>query len=219
VSPRVLVCDDHPVVRDAITACLKAIAPGADVAVCATARQALDRMVAPTAWDLVVLDLELPDARGVDALIRLRRRVPQARIVVLSAHDDRETVGQAMRAGADEFVSKSSDRDTLLGVLRRHLELPGPELPGTGDAVIDGVDGDAMHEATIHDAIGSMSPRQLQVLRLMLRGLPNKEICRELGLSENTVKIHIGAVLRALQARNRTEAVARASRVGFSSGD
>ncbi|MFZ4760467.1 MAG: response regulator transcription factor, partial [Burkholderiaceae bacterium] len=87
------------------------------------------------------------------------------------------------------------------------------------NAVIDGADGVVMHEASIHDAIGAMSPRQLQVLRLMLRGLPNKEICRELGLSENTVKIHIGAVLRALQARNRTEAVARASRVGFSSGD
>ena len=219
MSPRVLVCDDHPVVRDAITACLKAIAPGADVAVCASARQALDRMVTPSAWDLVVLDLELPDARGVDALIRLRQCVPQARIVVLSAHDDRETVAQAMRAGADEFVSKSSDRDTLLGALRRHLELPEPEPIGTGDAVIDGADGVVMHEASIHDAIGAMSPRQLQVLRLMLRGLPNKEICRELGLSENTVKIHIGAVLRALQARNRTEAVARASRVGFSSGD
>jgi DNA-binding NarL/FixJ family response regulator len=214
MSRRILVCDDHPVVRDAIAVCLKAISPECEVAECATMRQAVERVAAPGHWDLVVLDLMLPDAVGVDALIQLRRAAPALRIVVLSARDDRDTVERAIRAGAIEYLPKSADRGRLVSSLQRLLGLADTSDPS--GALRAGTARDTAGDASwVHEAVAAMSPRQMQVLRLMLRGLPNKEICRELGVSENTVKIHIGTVLRALRARNRTEAVGLASRVGL----
>jgi DNA-binding NarL/FixJ family response regulator len=211
MSPRVLVCDDHPIVRDAIAVCLRSIAPDCEVGVCASARQAVERLAEPRWWDLVVLDLSLPDARGVEALIRIRSRQPAVKVAVLTAQEDRNTRDLAMRAGATAFLPKSFDRGSLEGSLRGLLGLPMADAAtGAGRAASRAADDDRIHEA-----ISGMSPRQLQVLRLMVRGMPNKEMCLELGLSENTVKIHISAVLRALCARNRTEAVALASRVGF----
>jgi DNA-binding NarL/FixJ family response regulator len=209
--PRVLLCDDHPVIRDAIAVCLRAIVPDCEIGVAATARQALDRLEEPVAWDLVMLDLGLPDARGIDALTRMRARAPDVKVAVLSATEDRDTVERVLSAGAVAFVPKSTDRVALLESLKGLLGIAA--TPGEGDLPQPGrrprdVD-------LVHEALSAMSPRQMQVLRMLVRGLPNKEICRELGLSENTVKIHIGAVLRALRARNRTEAVALASQVGF----
>ena len=209
--PRVLLCDDHPVIRDAIAVCLRAIVPDCEIGVAATARQVLDRLEEPAAWDLVMLDLGLPDARGIDALTRVRALAPDAKVAVLSATEDRDTVERVLSAGAVAFVPKSTDRIALLESLKDLLGIaatPGErDLPQPGRRPLD-VD-------LVHEALSAMTPRQMQVLRMLVRGLPNKEICRELGLSENTVKIHIGAVLRALRARNRTEAVALASQVGF----
>ena len=211
MRPRVLVCDDHPIVRDAVCACLGAIVPDSEVQTCASAAQAIERLADPTGWDLVLLDLGLPDASGVDTLVRVRRSAPGVRIAVLSARDDRLTVERAMRAGAAGFVSKTADRAQLVASLRGLLGVPAPD-----DAQDRSVPPRAADEAGwVHDAIAALSPRQTHVLRRLLRGLSNKEICDELGLSENTVKIHIGAVLRALRARNRTEAVARATRAGL----
>lgn len=203
---RVLICDDHPIVRDAIGVCLKAISPDCEIGTCGTARQAIERLGEPDAWDLLVLDLGLPDATGIDALIRIRSRVPSIKIAVLSVHEDRDTLERAMRAGAAAFLPKSSDRGMLVGALQ--------QLLGARERAED-APGSASRDDWIHEALATLSPRRMQVLRLLVRGLPNKEICAELGLSENTVKIHIGALLRALRARNRTEAVAAASRVGF----
>ncbi len=220
MTPRIIVCDDHPVVRDALATCLRALSPDCEVGECATAAQVVERLADADRWDLVLLDLMLPDARGLDALHRVRARAPGTRIAVMSANEDRDTVDRVLRAGAIGFVPKSADRTTLLDALRRLLELPAAAHGGDGDVppsrrpigVPDGVPAD---DVWIHEALAGLSPRQIQVLRLMVRGLPNKEICRELGLSENTVKIHIGSVLRGLRARNRTEAVSLASRIGF----
>ena len=229
MTPRIIVCDDHPVVRDALATCLRALSPDCEVGECATAAQVVERLADADRWDLVLLDLMLPDARGLDALHRVRARAPGTRIAVMSANEDRDTVDRVLRAGAIGFVPKSADRTTLLDALRRLLELP-LDADGVHDAdVPDGPDGAAppsrrpigvpdgvpADDVWIHEALAGLSPRQIQVLRLMVRGLPNKEICRELGLSENTVKIHIGSVLRGLRARNRTEAVSLASRIGF----
>jgi DNA-binding NarL/FixJ family response regulator len=238
MNPRVIVCDDHPVVRDALTTCLRALSPGCEVGECATAAQVVERLGGPERWDFVVLDLMLPDARGLDALHRVRACAPDIRIAVVSAHDDRDTVERVLDAGAVGFLPKSAEPGRLLDALRRLLDLPcvvGAFDDGVGDdadeaadlAADDGgprgrplgaPDGALPGDDWVHDALASLSPRQIQVLRLMVRGLPNKEICRELGLSENTVKIHIGAVLRGLRARNRTEAVSLASRIGFGVG-
>jgi len=222
---RVLVCDDHPIVLDAMENCLRAIVPDCEVGTCGTLSEAIQRLGAPVGhWDLVLLDLGLPDARGIDTLIRVRDRAPFVPIAVLSALDDRVTVARAMRAGAIDFLPKTADRGRLIATLRRLLGVrdateAAPGRSGSAEA------GGHLHTAAepghdlewVREVISGLSLRQLQVLRLLVRGLPNKEICAELGVSENTVKIHISTVLRVLRARNRTEAVGLVSRVGFGS--
>jgi DNA-binding NarL/FixJ family response regulator len=153
----------------------------------------------------------LPDARGIDALTRVRAHAPDAKVAVLSATEDRDTVERVLSAGAVAFVPKSTDRIALLESLKDLLGIAA--TPGELERAQPGRR--PRDDDLVHEALSAMTPRQMQVLRMLMRGLPNKEICRELGLSENTVKIHIGAVLRALRARNRTEAVALASQVGF----
>lgn len=222
---RVLVCDDHPIVVEALEHCLRAIVPDCEVGTCATMSEAVQRLGAPAGyWDLVLLDLGLPDARGVDTLIRLRSRAPLVPIAVLSALDDRVTVARAMRAGAIDFLPKTADRTRLIGTLRRLLGVrdtadgtPGADASGEPGGRIPTAADPGADLDWVREVASGLSLRQLQVLRLLVRGLPNKEICTELGVSENTVKIHISTVLRALRARNRTEAVGLVSRVGFGS--
>lgn len=224
MTRRILVCDDHPIVRDALSYCLKSIEADCEVGVCGSVRQVIERLSMPGHWDLLVLDLLLPDARGMEALIRVRGRFPDVRVAVLSAVEDRDSVDRAMRAGAVGFLPKSFDRGAMVASLRQLLGLPpDASLPVAAGTVMPGartrLAGEAGPDDTwVHEALAGLSARQMQVLRLLLNGAPNKEICRELGVSENTVKIHIGSVLRALRARTRTEAVGLASRVGFGLG-
>jgi DNA-binding NarL/FixJ family response regulator len=134
------------------------------------------------------------------------------------------THDRAMRAGAVGFLPKSFDRGAMVASLRQLLGLPpDASMPVAAGTAMPGartrLPGEAGPDDTwVHEALAGLSARQMQVLRLLLNGAPNKEICRELGVSENTVKIHIGSVLRALRARTRTEAVGLASRVGFGLG-
>jgi DNA-binding NarL/FixJ family response regulator len=214
---RVLVCDDHPVIVDAVTVCMHRIDPECRVDHVGTLRQASEQIARTGRYDLVILDLGLPDAQGTEAVIRLRAAHPDANVVVFSASEDRRSVLGVIDAGASGFIPKSADRAMLLRGLERVLggmtyvpEAVSGKSLGDGGAYAALPVGDA-----VRDAVAALTPRQSQVLRLLLRGLPNKAICRELGLSENTIKVHISQVLRALRVRNRTEAVVAASRIGY----
>jgi DNA-binding NarL/FixJ family response regulator len=222
MAPRILVCDDHPIVRDAMEVCLRSFLPDCIVVSCGTLADASVHLAAPGCWSLVLLDLALPDARGFDALSRVRAQAPRVPVAVMSALEDRDTVERVLRAGAVAFLPKSADSAVLVSSLQRLLGIVGRtgDPSGHGAASLAAGGGTAVsgpEAAWVHDALASMTPRQTQVLRLLLRGLSNREICENLGVSENTIKIHIGSVLRTLRARNRTEAVALASRVGFGS--
>jgi DNA-binding NarL/FixJ family response regulator len=205
---RFLVCDDHPIVAEAIADCLDLAMPGCQVTRVATLQAALAALRAAPAFDLVVLDLGLPDAQGLSAVREAREADPMSPVVVVSGNDEPSLILAAVEAGAMGFVPKSSDRRTLVGALATvasgALYLP-PNLPGPPTAPVS----NGLHSL-------GLTPRQVDVLRLMLRGLPNKLICRELTLSENTVKIHVSNVLQALGARSRTEAVVIAARLGVS---
>ena len=205
---RFMVCDDHPIVAEAIADCREMAMPGSRITRVATLQAALGALRAHPAFDLVVLDLGLPDAQGLSAVREAREADPMSPVVVVSGSDDPSLILAAIEAGAMGFVPKSADRRTLVGALATvaggALYLP-PGLPGPPTAPdADGIQG-----------LG-LTPRQADVLRLILRGLPNKLICRELALSENTVKIHVSNVLQVLGARSRTEAVVIAARLGVS---
>jgi DNA-binding NarL/FixJ family response regulator len=154
------------------------------------------------------VDLQMPGMDGVAGVRRLRALFPTVPLVVVSAEQEPATVRAAFVAGAAAYLPKSEPPEVLQQALR--LVLAGgtytPAL-ALADLRSDG----AAPRPDLH----ALTPRQRDVLRGLSRGLPNKLIARELGLSEGTVKIHIAAVLRALRARNRTEAVVLARQLGF----
>lgn len=213
-----LVVDDHPMIQRAMSETLSELEPDCEV-LCASglseALHVLGNTDAPV--DLILFDLRLPDAAGLDGLMTLRDRHPECRVVVLSGEVDAPMIARCLDIGAAGYIPKSLSSTEVHNALRvvaaGGIYVP-PQILATSQPI---------HvQDALHPSVRSADPRrlgltdrQLDVLRLMLRGLPNKLICRELGLAEGTVKVHVSAVLRALGARNRTQAVIAAARIGL----
>jgi len=217
---KVLVIDDHALVRDALRGMLKASFGATHVAEAAgwgAARQLLEQR---EGFELVLLDLGLPDHDGFEALSELREAHPECPVVVLSGQQDRASVSRALELGAVGYIPKSAPRKVMLGALQLVLSggmyLP-PELLGGGRPM-------PAPRATAPSALSErpdpgnelgLTARQIDVLALLMQGRSNKLICRELGLAEPTVKNHVSAILRVLKASNRTEAVITARSLGI----
>jgi DNA-binding NarL/FixJ family response regulator len=204
---KALVADDHPLVRDALARTLAELEAGVEVVGVADFGAALAALQAGP-FDLALVDWQMPGMDGTQGLQRLRAAAPTVPLVVASGHDDAVTIRAALAAGAAGFIPKSERTEVLLQALRL-VRAGGVYVPAR------------LLEAAAEPAPppgADLTPRQLDVLVCLMRGEPNKLIARELGLTEGTVKIHIAAILRALQVRNRTEAVVRARELGLGSG-
>ena len=204
---KVLIADDHPLVRDALARTVLQLRPQAQPLHAASHDEALACLVAEQP-PLALVDLHMPGMDGTLALRRLRAASPTTRLLVVSGDDDPAVMRAALAAGAAGFVPKSEPPERLEQALALVLA-GGTWLPS--QALADFRAGAAPSRADP----GALTPRQTDVLHGLMRGLPNKLIARELGLTEGTVKIHIAAILRALQARNRTEAVVVARDLGI----
>lgn len=210
---KVLIADDHPLVRDALARTVLELDAAAQVHQAgdfdSLLHLARDESAGPA--DLALIDLNMPGMNGVAGLRRLRELLPTLPMVVASGQDDAATIRAVLAAGAVGFIPKSERSDMLLSALRLVLAggvyVPLRCLGDTGGMA-----------SPVRATAADLTPRQHDVLRALSRGQPNKLIARELGLTEGTVKIHIAAILRALQVRNRTEAVVRARALGIDEG-
>ena len=204
---RILVADDHPLVRDALARTVRRADPAAEVHEAGdyASAQCLCAALAP---ELALVDLNMPGMNGVEGLRLLRRQFPGLAIIVASGQEDPPTIRNVLSAGASGFFPKTADPELLLQAIRL-VQAGGVYVPA--GVLADFQDGLPPPRP---DHTG-LTPRQLAVLQRLLRGLPNKLIARDLNLTEGTVKIHIAAILRALRARNRTEAVIRARELGL----
>ena len=211
---KVLVVDDHALFREGLKFLLRELDASLVVDEAGDCAAALERVSAGR-YDLVLLDLNLPGLRGMDALAALRSAVPGAPTVVLSGEDDPELVRNAIKAGAMGFIPKSSTREVLIQALRL-VFAGGVYLP---PAALDTHTAAAPLATQLPGASAAarlgLTPRQMDVLRCVIQGQPNKSIARELDISEGTVKAHLSAVMQALNARNRTEAVYAAAKMGL----
>ncbi len=216
---KILVVDDHPLVRDAMLHLLAPLASSIEVLEASDCMAALALAREHPDIDLVLLDLNLPGIRGFEALDRFRREQPATPLVILSMHRDRQTVLEAIRRGAMGFIPKASAKEVIVNAVRLVLS-GGVYLPPEAVIDADASDRDATVLAFPSQSSRSLSdlgltPRQGQVLALIMRGNSNKEICRALGIAERTVKVHITAVLNALKVTNRTQAVIAANELGL----
>jgi DNA-binding NarL/FixJ family response regulator len=201
---KILLVDDHDLIRDALAGVLREIEPGAQILDAPSGRLALDLANGHGDLDLVLLDLVLPDASGFDLLDRLREQLPSCAVVVLSASEDRADIARALDLGALGFIPKRAPRAVMISALK--LVFAGgiyvpPEILSQPQRRTPAPPAAALTER--HGLTG----RQADVLTLMMQGKSNKAIGRVLDLAEPTVKNHVTAILKALRATNRTEAV------------
>jgi DNA-binding NarL/FixJ family response regulator len=238
---KVLLVDDHPLILAALQSVIRGLGDDVTVVGVATEKEARAALKRDPDYDLVLLDLQLGASDGFDLLVDLRKAYPALPIVVVSASDRASDVIRAIDAGAMGFVPKRASNDMLFDALRLVMNggiyVPpmslglsrAPEPPPEGDTVPDimrprAIDHDLDQIArnadeqehqqaqASFDALG-LSKRQNDVLAYLLKGMPNKLIAREMGLSVETVKDHVAAVLRALNVSSRTQAVLAVSQM------
>ncbi len=192
------------------------LAPGTRCLTAGDHREALDLARATPGLDLVLLDIRMPGMPWEEALRTLRVELPSVPAVILSALVDRALITTAMRAGARGFIPKTSSSTVMIYAI--NLVLSGghyiPPLVLDDDATASDT-----AQADSANPISALTPRQMDVLRLVARGLSNRDIAQSLDLSEGTVKLHVTAILKALAVPNRTSAVIAAARMGLTEGE
>lgn len=212
---KILLVDDHALIREALRGVLAELKREATIVEAPDCRQAMLQAAAHPDLEMVVLDLNLPDRNGFDALTELRERYPALGVVVLSGSSDRESVKRALDLGALGFIPKSAQREVMLSafnlIFSGGVYIP-PEILERGAAARTAGPSRGRRPAA---ADLGLTERQVAVLELMMSGKSNKAICRVLDLAEPTVKNHVTAILKALKATNRTEAVIAAGALGF----
>jgi DNA-binding NarL/FixJ family response regulator len=197
---RVLVVDDHPLVALIMVEQARAAFPGAQVGTAGSVTEAIER---GEGVDIVMLDLGLPGCTGIEALTRMRAAHPEARVIVVSAIEERAVILAALEAGAVGYIPKTSRPGVVTAALRLIAE-GGVYVPAQA----------LKHERAADEPIG-LTGRQMEVLRLLARGLGNNEIAQSLRIAKDTVKQHAKAVYAALGVNGRAQAGRAAQQRGI----
>ncbi|KAH0440619.1 response regulator [Paraburkholderia fungorum] len=208
----VLLIDDHAMFREGLVLALTQAAPDFTVHAVSNGSEAIAELEAHSGISVVMMDYYLPDVGGSVLLRRLRQARPGIHILVLSASEDPDDVHAALSAGAQGFIHKSASSKTLLEALNGVIE--GKQIVPDTYAAIE-TNGRRLPQSDDAALLSALTPRQIEVLRLVCDGLRNSEISTRLGTSEKTVKAHMTAILAGLGVINRTQAVLIARRAGL----
>jgi DNA-binding NarL/FixJ family response regulator len=199
---RILVAEDHHVVRQGLVALIKTVEDMQVVGEACDGRQAVElfRQHQP---DVTIMDLRLPHMTGVEAITEIRRDFPLARIIVLTTYDGDEDIYRALQAGARGYLLKDMSGDDLMDAIRTVHAGRSRIPPAVAQRLADRLGGP------------ELTTRELEVLKLIVSGKSNKEIGRDLFISEATVKTHINSLLSKLGVSDRTQAATTALQRGI----
>jgi DNA-binding NarL/FixJ family response regulator len=209
---RILIADDHPVVRDGLRLALQLLPDAEVVGEAATGAQAVE-VAASLQPDLVVMDLHMPEVNGIDATRQIVRASPHIAVLVLTMFDDDTSVFAAMRAGARGYLLKGADQDEIARAVR--AVAAGEAI--FGPAIATKVLGyfAAAHGTHLPPAFPELTDREREVLELVAQGLSNQQITRQLVVSPKTVRNHISNIFAKLQVADRAQAIVRAREAGL----
>lgn len=206
---RILIVDDHPIVREGLAAVLDAQADMEVAGEAGDGEEAVN-LFHQTAPDIVLMDLAMPGTDGVEAIRQIRAADQSAKVVVLTAYDTDDRIFQAVQAGARGYLLKGAPRDEIFRAIREVNNGGSLLEPAVAGKLLTRV-GDILRG----EGIEQLTPREIDILTLMARGLRNKEIANQLFITERTVKFHANAIYRKLDVSSRTEAVSKALRHGL----
>ena len=210
---RILVADDHPVVRDGLVAVLNTQPDFNVVGEASNGAEAVHN-VAKLRPDVVLLDLEMPEMDGVEALGRMRENNPDVRVIVFTTFDTDEYIFDAIEAGAKGYLLKDTSREELFKAVRTVNRGESLIEPGVVSRVLDRLT-ELSHRAAQGPDHLALSERELEVLQLMAQGSANKQIAGDLSITESTVKTHVANIFQKLEVSHRTEAVTKAISQGI----
>ncbi len=213
MTVRIVLADDHPIVREGLRTVLETQTDFEVVAEAANGEEAV-QLVTALRPDILLLDLEMPLMDGVETIRRVRASRTGTilpRIIVFTAFDNDDRIVHALQAGANGYLLKGAPRDDIFNAI--HITLAGGSLlqPIVASKLLSHAERSATHVATIE----LLTERELEVLSLLAQGMPNKEIAGKLVISERTAKFHVSSIMGKLGATNRTEAVSLAAQKGI----
>ena len=205
-SVRFLIVEDHPLFLEGLALALQKMPTEVYLQTVGSTEAAKSALTKSSNFDLILLDLHLPDGQGISLLRYLQLKKLFIPVAIISASEEHSDVNAVLAAGASGFISKANNSETIVSCVKSILA--GEEcLP------------DFYNKATeAHNALETqyhLTPRQLEVLKLLAEGLPNKRICQRLSLTEHTIKTHLKTLFQLLSVHNRTECVQKATKLGF----
>ena len=200
---RIIICDDQAIIRDGLELLLKLERDIEIVGLAQDGAEAVDLSAAKSP-DLVLMDLKMPGMNGVESTRRIRAQNPRVKILVLTTYDDDEWVFDAIRAGASGYLLKDTPREKVVEAIRGTVAGKSFVDPAVAGKVLDQVAHEQIKPST--GITDKLSEREVDVLRLLARGLSNKDIASQLHLSEGTVRNHVSAIFAKLDVMDRTQA-------------
>ena len=210
---KILIADDHALFRDGLSLHLERLEPQAVIFQAGSFSQVMKIINDEKKLDLIIIDLDMPDMNWETALQDIMGKRGNARVAIISATEDARSIRKAMEKGISGYIPKRADTKVLTGALKLIMD-GGTYLP---PSVLENAHINGTHISTAPRSRNgkTLTNRQSQVLELVAQGMSNKQIAYEIGVSEATVKLHINALLRAVGATNRTQAVITAQKMGL----
>jgi DNA-binding NarL/FixJ family response regulator len=208
VQYRLMIADDHPLFRGALREAVTGLPGRLECTEAGSFDEAAALLDQGSEFDLVLLDLSMPGARGFSGLMYLRAQYPGVPVAVVSANDDPMAIRRCMEFGASGFIPKTLSVDGMRNAISRILSgdvwtPPDVDLSSGSDA----------EAAELMGRMATLTPQQVRVLMMLSEGLLNKQIAYQLGVSEATVKAHVSAILQKLGVESRTQAVIAAAKI------
>ena len=218
---KILIADDHELFLKGLELILADAFPETELVKAKDYTEIFTNVAEHKNFDLILTDLAMPGARWLEALQEIHRDLPETPIIILSAVFDKEIVQKTIELGAAGYIPKTSSNAVILSavnlVLSGGVYIPAELLQGTSEDEFDMLKNleTISENQDVRENIKILSPRQIDVLKLIAQGKSNKQIAFELGLTEGTVKLHVTAILKVLNVYNRTGAVAAANQLGL----
>jgi DNA-binding NarL/FixJ family response regulator len=204
MSIRVLLVDDHAVLRDGLS---NIISLENDMEVVGEAKSGIEalQLVEEVEPDVILMDINMPGMNGVEAIRRIHTQHPKVAIIVLTMYDRDEYLYESIRAGATGYLLKDAPSGDVIAAIRSAYRGESTLHPVMARKLLDNLTGEKRTERGNSD--DSLTPRELDVLQLMVKGHSNKEIAEQLFISDKTVKIHVSNILKKLGVKSRSQAI------------